>query len=633
MRSVGPHGTTQQSTRSGHVLIALGLAVLVLVTHGASLWDDVKHDDHLHRYNLQRLGWSWHDLIESTTFDFPGRQMHFWWQDQPVQWRYPRPVTMAILKAEFFAVGGRPIGMHAFSLCWHLLCTWLVFRLAFWGLSSVRWALLAAVVFNLNPNGALTVSWTAGHNVLISTAFLLGAMCAYTAASFNRERKPASLRAWWLVLSIVLWALGLFSREGVIVFPALTLGLDLCYGGWRHASRRWPVYALLGVLALAFVYWRLFIFPVGEFPGGYLETPRGLGYGVWAVNKLIQLLTFVILSLPLFTPLDYVEAPIGLTIVVQVVLTIVALSVTVSYARRTRAAPGRWFWLLWLVVAFLPVVPVASMPHFAYLPYVGCAVAVAISLAHTKVRWRRPLVVLMLLFMLVVFQAHRALCLSAIRAEQLVRYDILSTTQPPPPGSKLFFINLPLSASFTTYALREAWGVDDIEGYTLTLATDARGMDRLCSVERLTDHDLIVSSAEPGYFASALERWFLRLTGPNVRFKPGLTMPGDLFDTTVLQTAETADQGVTELRFSFNDTLGRDDYFFYVSTIDRPAYRLRFDPAFDADALARETAQFQADHAELLMQRDAPQRLGKWLKRLIGRDQEPAQPDQPSIND
>ncbi len=588
------------------------LALAVLVFQGASLWDGVRHDDHLHRYKLRTLGWGWHDLIESTTFDFPGRQMSFWWQQEPAQWRYPRPLKMLIMKAEFVLVDGRPIGMHAFSLIWHWLCTLVVYRLCRWVLASWRWGLLVTFLFVINPNGALAVSWTAAHDTLISTFLLVAAVYAYARASFDEQRAPTALR-WrpWL-LAVLLWVASLFARESTIVFPALALGLDLCFGGRGTAWRRRGVHVTHVLLALLYLAWRFWLFPTGQFPGGYLDTPASAGYVLWAIGKWAELAGLLLIHLPLHSPLDYMSSQTAPVLVVHFVLLAVVVATLVGFARATRGVRGRWFGPLWLFVCFAPVVPIASMPHFAYLPFVGYALSIAAFLAVQPRSRQRRAAVGTVAVVLVAFGGHRLVNRASCRAEQLIAADVQFTTPPPKPGSKLFFINLPLPASFTTFALREAWGVDDIVGYTLTVASQPHRMDRPSTVERISPYELVVSAEPPGYFTTVSERWSLKITGAGAHFEPGMTVPGRLFDTTVL---EMAGDGVTKLKFTFHEPLDRSDYYFYVSTPERPAYRLRFDPAFDAAALTAETARFRAEHARELAERDVFPKIAGWLRR------------------
>ena len=65
-------------------LALLGLVVLALA-HGASLWDGLFFDDYWHRVTLRTYGWGFNDLVESATFDLPGRLVNLWPQEQPLR--------------------------------------------------------------------------------------------------------------------------------------------------------------------------------------------------------------------------------------------------------------------------------------------------------------------------------------------------------------------------------------------------------------------------------------------------------------------------------------------------------------------------------------------------------------------
>lgn len=580
-------------------LTLLGLAVLVLVAHGGALRDGLFYDDHWHRAQLRAAGWNWHDLTEATTFDFPGRLVHMWWQTQPLQWRYPRPVSMFFMKLECCLTGGAPLLIHACGLLWHWLTAYLVFRLARWALASNGWALLAAALFILNPNSVFAVSWTATRNAVIGAFFLLAATLAYCSASFNRQRQPQPLRWRWLLAALLLWGLGLFSREACVVFPLLVVALDGGFGGRAHLRRRLPVYVALAVLAGAYTAWRLFVFPTAEPPPLYFQAPEGLAYLPWTASKLLQLVFGLVLYLPLFAAVDPFEGPVGGVLLAHVVMLAALLPGLWAYLHFTRGQPGRWFWLAWLVITFAPMVPVATMPHFGYLPFAGVAIGAALLLARLPRRWRVVLVPTSLLLIVVACAGHRLLWRGAFRAEQLMCADILATTPPPAPGSRLFFINLPTNHTFAAVALREEWGVDDVEGYVLTLAPQVFYMPRASTVERVGDRELLISTPPPGYFASYLERMFLRMARPGQPLSTGQTVTGELFDTTVV---EMKGAGATKLKFSFHTALDDPRNYFFVAMPERPAARLLFE-GHDPPRVAPLPADWYSKHAAALAER------------------------------
>jgi len=568
-----PSNTASRRGRAAAVLVLPGLALLVLAAHGWAVNDGLYYDDHWHRAALRASGWNLHDLTEATTFDFPGRLIHMWWQDTPLQWRYPRPVAMFFMKLEYTLTGGSPAGLHACGLVWHWLTAYLVFRLVRRVLNSAGWGLFAAACFVLNPNAAFAVSWSAARNALVGTFLLLAAVLAYAAASLGRHASPGPPRGAWLFAAVMLWGLALFSREVAVVFPVLAAALDAACGGRGHLRRRLPVYGGLLLVALIYIVWRLHVFPTMTTPRLYFEAPTGPAYLLWTGSKLLQLAFGAVFFLPLFADQEPFARPAAVVALWHAVMLVLLLGEVLLYLWITRGRAARWFWLVWLVAALAPLVPVAAMPHFAYLPFVGLAGAAALLLSSLRRRWQAVLVPVALLVAVGVLVAHRVLWRGAFRAEQLVVAEIAATTPPPLPGSRLFFINLPANSTFTTVALREAWGVSDVEGYVLTLAPETFRMSRPSTVERVGPRELIVSAPPPGYFASYLERAFLRMSRRGAPLEPGLTIPGDVFDTTIL-AMEGA--GVTRLKFSFHVPLDDGRCCFFVSTPERSAARLRF---------------------------------------------------------
>ncbi len=608
----------ERPRRWSGLLLSVGLVALVVVAHRGALSDGVDFDDYMHRANLRACGWSWHDLIEATTFDFPDRTMDYWWQAHPTQCRYPRPVFMLVLKLEYTLAGGNPVIIHAFGMAWHALAVLLIFHLARRLLASSGWAALAAATFALGAPSVLSVSWTAARNAVLGTLLLVAATDAYLAASFDNERRPRALQPALLLLAILCWALSTFSRETGIVFPALALALDLFWGGWSHVRRRLGVHALLIVLALLYVGWRLYIFPTGAFPAGYLETPHGLAYLLWAGSKLLQLTFQLLLQLPLFALANPADTGMRTIAVARVFMLVVVLTIVGLYLRLTRGQTGRLLGPLWMLLGLAATLPVSTLPHFGYLPFVGYALAVPAFLRGLPRRWRGALTSLDVLLLVGAFAAQRVLWRAGFRSEQLIYADIVThTALPPPPDSQLFFINLPPTSTFIIFALEETWGPRNLKGHMLTIDTRGPGQNQPTHVERCGENELIVETAAPSYFASSAERLFLRMTAGPQAFHEGQVFHHELFDVTVLAVR---DDGVRRLKFTFHKPVDTPGYYFYVSTAERPAYWLRFDATFTPETLARETAAWETSHARLLEERDRVVRLQRWWRHKRGWD-------------
>ena len=563
------------SNRRADLLVALGLAALVFAAHGAALWDGLFFDDHLHRVALRASGSSFDELIESATVDLPGRIANLWWQDRPLQWRYARPVAIAVMKIEYWIADGDPASQHAFGLLWHWMTGFLVYRLALCAVPSRRWAFFAAVLFVVNPHSTFAVSWIAARNTLVSTFFLLAALLAYHAASIGSAAGRAARSTQILTLALLLWLAALLSRETAIVFAPLALVLDAAFAGRGHIRERWPAHAAIWVIAATYLFWRLAIFPTGAAPAIYFAPAAGA-----VAANLLHLLFAMVFYTPMVVGLGRSAEFGAAQIATFAVMIALLLAVGLLYRALSRETRGRWFWPLCVVASFGPVTPVFMMPHFAYLPFAAYAVMVAIMLSSLRGRARAVVTTFVLLSTIGSLMFYRVLWRGMLRSEQLVFADIrASMPAPPPPGSKLYLVDLPVIGIYAAVALREAWDVEDLEAHVLTFASHPLMMEQASTVQPLNNRELIVTTAAPGFFSGLSGRMMLDGLRSSPALRAGERVRGDQFDVTVLEADQS---GVTRLKFSFHQPLDAPNVYVYVSTPDRPAYRLRFDrPAVD----------------------------------------------------
>lgn len=623
------------ATGLGRTPVAAGLlALLVLAAHGGSLDDGLFFDDHWHRTTIRESGWSFLDLIEAATFDLPGQLVHLWWQEQPLRWRYARPLAMLAMKIEYLLAGGEPVIIHAFALGWHWLAALGVLALARWALRSPGWGLLAAALFVIHPHSVFTVSWIAARNALICTPLFVLAVWLYIRASRpearlagraspSRAPSPSDtgrIRLAPLAGSLALAALALFSRETAIIFPLVVLLADLLGGGVSHVRRRLPVHGLIAGLTVVYLYWRLVVFPNTAVPDIYFTTPSGLAYLPWAASKLLHMVFSLILYTPMFLGLatygDFSPEEATAHVVMVVLLVLVA----VWYARASREVRLRWLWPTWVVVAFVPVIPVFTMPHFAHLPAAPLAVMTAACLRLAR-GWTRVLVLaLVVLGTAYSFVTYRYVWRGVVRSEQLIYADMHFNTSRPPAGAKLFLVNVPVAGIYAAVAMREAWERPDLEAHVLTFSPHPLAMLERGTVEALNDHELLVSAPPPGYFTGMSGRMLIEGLRPGRPLRQGDVIPGELFDTSIV---EADARGATKLRFTFRKPLSSPEYRFYVSSWVRPAWWRQFDRR--PEPLSPEAAELfaRARHADETVRREARRHLHNWALVLLMQDASP----------
>lgn len=582
----------------------LGLAGVVALAHFGALDDGLFFDDYWHRVTLRAAGWNPHDLTESATFDLPGPLAKLWWLERPLQWRYARTLAMATMKLEYTLARGDIAGVHAFGLLWHWLASVCVFHIALWALRRPGWALLAGFLFALHPQSVFCVSWTAARNALVSGLLIAAATWAYLPPSDDRTKRAGTAR---LTLAIVLWIAALFSRETAIVFPALAAMIDLGSGGWRSVRRRGLAYVLFAIIGVAYLYWRLFIFPMRGAPSIYFTTPHGPEYLAWAGSKLLHMVFALIWHTPMLLGLATFR---GLSPGVAGLHTFMALAVALVaavYIATTGGVRTRWVWLAWVVIGFLPVIPVFLMPHFAYMPAIGFAIAAAALVMGLPKRWRVVGVVMVVAYTIWSFGIYRFVWRGVVRSEQVIYADIAGQDDSPPAGTHLFLINLPPAGIYSAVALREIWNQPDLSAHVLTFAPHPLEMTAASTVTQLSDHELLVRCDAPGYFSGLSGAMLREGMRPGSPLTTGMTIHGEEFDAEVVQGDETR---VTQLRFAFHRPLNWPRYRFYVCTPGRPAQRLDFS-VHEAPVSPQDAALFDA------ARRGAPDERKMALRELV----------------
>ena len=138
--------------------------------------------------------------------------------DPNVEWFY-RPLVKLFYWAGQSVFGLRAAPFHFLSLLLHGLNAYLVYRLAVGsGLRSRAWVvcLAAALLFLLNSHHAEAVSWVAAIGDLAGLFCILAAILL-----FRRYLLSGRWRA--LAASVAVFALGLLTRETVVVLPFLLL--------------------------------------------------------------------------------------------------------------------------------------------------------------------------------------------------------------------------------------------------------------------------------------------------------------------------------------------------------------------------------------------------------------------------
>jgi hypothetical protein len=159
--------------------------------------------------------------------------------------------------------GFDPAGYHACNTLMHALnAIVLALILEMLGFSSLT-ALLAAMIFALNPVTHQSVLWIAGRPVILSTLFVLLSISFFLKAVRRTERRLA----YWIGTYLT-FVLGLLTYEGAVVLPFLAVLMCSARVVRCRARRCRPQIAILfGILLIYAVLWNvLFGFRITRFP-------------------------------------------------------------------------------------------------------------------------------------------------------------------------------------------------------------------------------------------------------------------------------------------------------------------------------------------------------------------------------
>lgn len=198
---------------SGLTLAAVGLMALVVgLAYANSLRNDFVFDDKAiilenklitHLENLPKL----------FTVDYWAGYRN---PNEPVPFRSGlyRPLVLASYALNYAIGGFDPLGYHLMNIFLHFLVTWLLYLIAIQLGFSPEAAVISASLFAVHPLHTEAVTGIVGRAELLMALGVLGGF-------------------WWAIqgrpwLSMMAFAVGLFSKEQAVMLPALLVFYDAC---------------------------------------------------------------------------------------------------------------------------------------------------------------------------------------------------------------------------------------------------------------------------------------------------------------------------------------------------------------------------------------------------------------------
>jgi tetratricopeptide (TPR) repeat protein len=199
------------------VIVCATFAIYWQTTHFPLL--DVDDPDYVTQNTNVRAGLTWETFKWAFNLGYAANWHPLTWLSHMADCQF-----FGMLPGEIHGTGGH----HLVNIILHTTASLLMFGL-FYKLTRQLWASAFAVaLFAVHPLHVESVAWVAERKDVLSTFFLMLTFCAYARfvrSKFNVQRSKFNVVAWYLV-TMVLYALGLMSKQMLVSAPFLMLLLD-----------------------------------------------------------------------------------------------------------------------------------------------------------------------------------------------------------------------------------------------------------------------------------------------------------------------------------------------------------------------------------------------------------------------
>lgn len=366
--------------------ICIGLAVLVWLVFGQTLWHDfINYDDPRYVYEntkitsgltLSGIGWAFTHI-------------------HSMNW-HPLTTMSHMLDCQFYGVKA---GWHHFTnVLLHTIAVILLF-LALRGMTGALWrSAFVAAVFAIHPLRVESVAWIAERKDVLSGVFFMLTLLAYA----YYVRLPSLGRS---LLVAFVFACGLMSKPMLVTLPFVLLLLDY-----------WPLDRIRGQL------WKrvlekipLIVLSVGSSLATFIAQKGAVG---WTEELPIlertnnAIVSYVLYIWQMFWPINlavfypHPENRLPLWEIISAALLLICATAAAIAVRKQRPyfLTG-WLWYLGMLVPVIGLVQVGWQGHadrYTYLPQIGLYIAVAWGVADLTALWRHQRTIIIAAAILVI---------------------------------------------------------------------------------------------------------------------------------------------------------------------------------------------------------------------------------------
>ncbi len=350
------------------------VAVVFLVYYQATTFDFVTYDD----YDLVSRNGNFLSSLSNLATSFT---THAFTTHREVGVYY-RPLLLVSFIFDYHIWKLDAFGYHLTNILLHCGNAILCFALLLVLLRNDFVALMGSLLFALHPVQVEAVTWVSGRNDTLLCFFILLMVLSYV---LYRQSTPSRIK--YFVLSMISFALAIFTKEPAMFFLLILPLYDLCCTQplklrQRYSSRRF-LFGLLVPVFISAIYLVIRLNVLGEFIGAeklYGKTP--LIERIYQIPAIVYANCSLILfpfrlsvhhSLLSFSSLG------ALWQIALIAISVLLLGIAWWACRRDRILFLGYSWFLVGLLPVLNVIPLAVpiLEHRLYLPMAGVSLVVA----------------------------------------------------------------------------------------------------------------------------------------------------------------------------------------------------------------------------------------------------------------
>lgn len=304
---------------------------------------------------------------------------------------YYRPLFTAYLTAGYQSFGLWAQGWHLASILVHTGVSVSLFYLLRRLSRNTALAGIATLLFAIHPAHVESVAWISGVTDPMLALFFIPSLTLYM-----RYREDGGLR--WLILSLVLYAMALLSKEPAIVLPGLILVWEFVRRNESLRAFSFSMFRRLlpfACVTAAYMAARIAALGVLAWP-----KPEAALYPKWVYVAMIPRVFMEYLlhqvypvKLSLMYDVPYAKHIYGLGVIVPFAL--LMLAAAFIFIKRKKLSTGVWMSLALIILPVLPVLNLRAMnrewvvqDRYFYLSSIGlCYLAALFTLWAAR---RRP---------------------------------------------------------------------------------------------------------------------------------------------------------------------------------------------------------------------------------------------------